>query len=45
MNKPVFDDLAKEQAVTDPYLATLQQLRAGGVRETLRRLLRSAEED
>ncbi len=40
----VFDDLAKEQAFTDPYIATLQQLRAGGVRETLDSLLRSAED-
>jgi hypothetical protein len=43
--RPVFGDLAKEQAFTDPYLATVQQLRAGGVRETLHSLLRFAEED
>jgi hypothetical protein len=39
-----FDDLAKEQAFTDPYIATLQQFRAGGASETLHSLLRSAED-
>jgi hypothetical protein len=41
--RPVFGDLASEKAFTDSYLTTLQDLRTSGVRDTLQKVLSSAE--
>lgn len=41
--RPVFGDLASEKAFTDSYLTTLQDLRTSGVRDTLQKVLASAD--
>ena len=41
--RPVFGDLAEEEAFTDSYVTTLQHLRTSRVRETLQRVLSSPD--